>query len=238
MRTYIFSALAALTFGLLTLTPASAENAPWTCMSPAFGCGGAPVAKSHRSHEFAGERTYRRQASGKRNRVAKHEGGVKRVARAERKEQQAEKAPAKVELPERKQAQAQNKPEAKPQTQASTEQPKDKTVPAHKVETEKAYRTTSSQSGMASYYGSESGSQTASGQRFNPSAMTAAHRTLPFGTKVRVTNKNNGRSVIVTINDRGPFIRGRIIDLSTAAAGVIGMKGAGVARVTVERLGG
>ena len=49
MRTYIFSALAALTFGLLTLTPASAENAPWTCMSPAFACGGAPVAKSHRS---------------------------------------------------------------------------------------------------------------------------------------------------------------------------------------------
>ena len=57
--------------------------------------------------------------------------------------------------------------------------------------------------------------------------MTAAHRTLPFGTKVRVTNKRNGKSVIVTINDRGPFIRGRIIDLSTAAAGVIGMKGAG-----------
>jgi rare lipoprotein A len=238
MRTYIFSALAALTFGLLTLTPASAENAPWTCMSPAFACGGAPAAKSHRSHEFAGERTYRRQAGGKRNRVAKHEGGVKRVARAERKEQQAEKAPAKVELPERKQAQAQNKPEAKPQTQASTEQPKDKPVTERKVDTEKAYRTTSSQSGMASYYGSESGSQTASGQRFNPSAMTAAHRTLPFGTKVRVTNKNNGKSVVVTINDRGPFIRGRIIDLSTAAAGVIGMKGAGVARVTVERLGG
>jgi rare lipoprotein A len=228
MRTYIFSALAALTFGLLTLTPASAENAPWTCMSPAFACGGAPAAKSHRSQEYAGERSYRRQASGKRSRtrVAKHEGAVKRVARAERTEKQAEKAPAKVEVPERK------------PTQAAAEQPKDKTIGERKVETEKAYRTTSSQSGMASYYGSESGSQTASGARFNPSAMTAAHRTLPFGTKVRVTNKNNGRSVIVTINDRGPFIRGRIIDLSTAAAGVIGMKGAGVARVTVERLGG
>ncbi len=232
MRTYIFSALAALTFGLLTLTPASAENAPWTCMSPAFACGGAPVAKSHRSREFAGERTYRREASSKRtrNRVAKNEGAEKRVTRAERKEQQADKPQAKVELPERKQTKA--------PAQASTEQPKDKAVAVRKVETEKAYRTTSSQSGMASYYGSESGSQTASGQRFNPSAMTAAHRTLPFGTKVRVTNKNNGKSVIVTINDRGPFIRGRIIDLSTAAAGVIGMKGAGVARVTVDRLGG
>jgi rare lipoprotein A len=238
MRTYIFSALAALTLGLLTLTPASAENAPWTCMSPAFACGGAPVAKNHRAREFAGERTYRRQASGKRtrNRVAKNESAEKRVTRAERKEQQAEKAPAKVELPERKQAQAQNKPEARPQTQASTEQPKDKPIAERKVDTEKAYRTTSSQSGMASYYGSESGSQTASGQRFNPSGMTAAHRTLPFGTKVRVTNKRNGKTVVVTINDRGPFIRGRIIDLSTAAAGVIGMRSSGVAPVVVERI--
>lgn len=97
--------------------------------------------------------------------------------------------------------------------------------------------TQSTQSGMASYYGTESGSQTASGARFNPSAMTAAHRTLPFGTKVRVTNKRNGRSVVVTINDRGPFIRGRIIDLSTGAAGIIGMRSAGIAPVTVEVLG-
>jgi len=94
-----------------------------------------------------------------------------------------------------------------------------------------------SYSGMASYYGSESGSRTASGARFNPSAMTAAHRTLPFGTKVRVTNRRNGRSVIVTINDRGPFVRGRVIDLSSGAAGVIGMRGSGVAPVSLEVLG-
>lgn len=100
-----------------------------------------------------------------------------------------------------------------------------------------AYSGGSAHSGMASYYGSESGSQTASGARFNPSAMTAAHRTLPFGTKVRVTNKRNGRSVVVTINDRGPFIRGRIIDLSSGAAGVIGMRSSGVAPVSVEVLG-
>jgi rare lipoprotein A (peptidoglycan hydrolase) len=93
------------------------------------------------------------------------------------------------------------------------------------------------QSGMASYYGTESGSQTSSGEHFNPSAMTAAHRSLPFGTRVLVTNKRNGRSVIVRINDRGPFVYGRIIDLSTAAADVIGMRGAGVASVTVEVLG-
>jgi rare lipoprotein A len=90
----------------------------------------------------------------------------------------------------------------------------------------------SSFSGMASYYGNESGSKTASGQRFNQNAMTAAHRSLPFGTKLRVTH--GGRSVIVTINDRGPFIRGRVLDLSTGAARAVGLTGAGVGRVTAE----
>ena len=87
-------------------------------------------------------------------------------------------------------------------------------------------------SGMASYYGNESGSKTASGQRFNQNAMTAAHRTLPFGTKLRVTHGD--RSVVVTINDRGPFIRGRVLDLSTGAARAIGLTGAGVGRVVAE----
>jgi rare lipoprotein A len=87
-------------------------------------------------------------------------------------------------------------------------------------------------SGMASFYGNESGSKTASGQRFNQNAMTAAHRSLPFGTKLRVTH--GGQSVVVTINDRGPFIRGRVLDLSTGAARAIGLTGAGVGRVTAE----
>ncbi|WP_392535024.1 septal ring lytic transglycosylase RlpA family protein [Nostoc sp. C117] len=92
--------------------------------------------------------------------------------------------------------------------------------------------------GMASYYGYDgSGNRTASGQRFNPEEMTAAHRSLPFGTQVRVTNTSNGRSVIVRINDRGPYIRGRIIDLSAGAARVLGMMGSGVAQVHVEVLG-
>jgi rare lipoprotein A len=90
-------------------------------------------------------------------------------------------------------------------------------------------------SGMASYYWQ--GQRTASGARFNPSAMTAAHKTLPFGTRVRVTSQSTGRSVVVTINDRGPFVRGRIIDLSRGAASVIGMTGAGVARVSLAVLG-
>jgi rare lipoprotein A len=90
----------------------------------------------------------------------------------------------------------------------------------------------SAQSGIASVYSVESGSKTASGERLNPGTLTAAHRTLPFGTKVRVTNKHNGRSVIVTINDRGPFVRGRIIDLTPAGARVIGFTG--TVPVTVE----
>jgi rare lipoprotein A len=89
-------------------------------------------------------------------------------------------------------------------------------------------------SGIASYYWQ--GQQTASGARFNPNGLTAAHRSLPFGTKVRVTNQSNGRSVVVTINDRGPFIKGRIIDLSRGAASVIGMTGAGLARVSISVL--
>ena len=87
-------------------------------------------------------------------------------------------------------------------------------------------------SGMASYYGNESGSRTASGQRMNANAMTCAHRSLPFGTKLRVTH--GGNSVIVTVNDRGPFIRGRVLDLSTGAARAIGLTRAGVGRVTAE----
>jgi rare lipoprotein A len=92
--------------------------------------------------------------------------------------------------------------------------------------------------GMASYYGYDgSGNRTATGERFNPEGLTAAHRHLPFGTRVRVTNTRNGRSVVVRINDRGPFIRGRIIDLSVAAARILGMMGSGVAPVRVEILG-
>jgi rare lipoprotein A len=91
------------------------------------------------------------------------------------------------------------------------------------------------QSGIASYYWQPQ--RVASGGWFNPNAMTAAHKTLPFGTKVRVTNNNNGRSVVVTINDRGPYIAGRVIDLSAAAAGVVGMKSSGLAPVSVAVLG-
>jgi rare lipoprotein A len=77
-------------------------------------------------------------------------------------------------------------------------------------------------SGLASVYG---GGGTANGEPMNSGALTAAHRTLPFGTRVTVTNNHTGRSVVVRINDRGPFVRGRVIDLSPAAAHAIGVSG-------------
>lgn len=89
--------------------------------------------------------------------------------------------------------------------------------------------------GVASYYGSKfHGRRTASGRIYDMNEMTAAHRTLKFGTKVKVTNLKNRRSVVVTITDRGPFIKGRIIDLSRAAASKIGMLKSGVAKVKIE----
>lgn len=88
--------------------------------------------------------------------------------------------------------------------------------------------------GGASWYALTS--KTASGERMNPAKLTAAHRSLRFGTKVKVTNPETGKSVIVRINDRGPFIKGRVLDLSKAAAGEIGMIRAGHAKVCYEIL--
>jgi rare lipoprotein A len=91
------------------------------------------------------------------------------------------------------------------------------------------------ETGFASYYAHKyHGRTTASGERFDMNAMTAAHKTLPFGTKVKVTNLDNGRSVIVRITDRGPFVKGRVIDLSLAAAKKLDMVRAGVAEVEVR----
>jgi rare lipoprotein A len=90
--------------------------------------------------------------------------------------------------------------------------------------------------GTASYYGPGfHGRRTANGERFNMHALTAAHRSLPFGTRLKVTNQKNGRSVVVRVNDRGPFHGNRIIDLSRGAAAQIGMVHDGLARVRIER---
>ena len=88
------------------------------------------------------------------------------------------------------------------------------------------------QTGIASYY--SQGPRTASGERYNPTAMTAAHRSLPFNTMVRVTNLSNGKWVVVRINDRGPFVRGRIIDVSPAAATELDFTRRGITKVQVS----
>lgn len=93
----------------------------------------------------------------------------------------------------------------------------------------------SAQQGKASWYAMTS--RTASGERASPDTMTAAHRTLRFGTHIRVTNLRNGRSVIVCVNDRGPFVRGRIVDVTKKAAGKLGFLRSGWTRVRVEKTG-
>lgn len=127
-------------------------------------------------------------------------------------------------------------PEHQPETPAPAPQPaaaaKAPTPPA-KPRPEPSYQA----QGKASYYASRHhGRRTASGERLNNNALTAAHRELPFGTQVRVTNLSNERSVVVRITDRGPHGRGRLIDLSQAAARQLGMLRAGVATVRVESL--
>ena len=93
--------------------------------------------------------------------------------------------------------------------------------------------------GVASWYGDDfQGNPTASGERFDARAMTAAHPSLPLGTRVRVTNLANGRSVVVRVTDRGPFVCGRMIDVSSAAARTLGMVESGTARVQLVRLDG
>lgn len=91
----------------------------------------------------------------------------------------------------------------------------------------------SAQCGSASWYALYS--QTASGEQMDPSELTAAHRTLPFGTKLKVTNQENGKSVIVRVNDRGPFIKGRVIDLSKAAANRLGFVSSGVTDICMAK---
>lgn len=116
--------------------------------------------------------------------------------------------------------------EAEPEVSAEEEAPGEGNLPGEEAG-----------EGEASYYGHElAGNRTASGEHFDPAGMTAAHRTLPFGSRVRVTNTRNGRSVVVRINDRGPFVRHRVIDVSRAAAQRLGMLGAGRAQVRLELL--
>ncbi len=131
---------------------------------------------------------------------------------------------AKTVRPERAARPSRSEQASRPSRPQRTARTSPKAVPTGGVHT-----------GVASFYWQPQ--RVASGGWFNPNAMTAAHKTLPFGTRVRVTHLGNGRSVEVVINDRGPYIAGRIIDLSKAAAGVINMQGQGIAKVRMEILG-
>lgn len=124
------------------------------------------------------------------------------------------------------------KPQPKPQTTVKTPNRNNQVATAQVKSIRKGYQ------GIASWYGPGfHGRKTASGERFNQNALTAAHRYLPFGTQVKVTNLRNGNSVVVRINDRGPFTGGRIIDLSAGAARLIGVKSSGIAPVSLQVLG-
>jgi peptidoglycan lytic transglycosylase len=227
MRTSPFRFFTLLTFGLISLAPA--EAAYWQCMGPEVACGGSSYATAERiDTEPSLGRVYVERAAQRleeRHLRVRHSVTYatqpRTVARAMPARKPVRVASVATQIPA-------PQPAVRVADAASSISVVRPAVHRHVVRT---------QSGMASYYGTESGTRTASGARFNPSAMTAAHRSLPFGTKVRVINKRNGRSVVVTINDRGPFVHGRIIDLSTGAAGVIGMRGAGVAPVSLEILG-
>ena len=132
---------------------------------------------------------------------------------------------------------------ASPSRQASQEHnraisfaPKRRVAVARKhtpfASTKKAAATQVASSGIASFY--TEGTKTASGEKFNTHELTAAHPTLPFGTRLRVTNVASGQSVTVRVNDRGPYVRGRVVDVSYAAAETLGMVGGGVAKVKLD----
>jgi rare lipoprotein A len=119
-----------------------------------------------------------------------------------------------------------------PSKKAETTQRPAATTTRRRQDTSTQVASLAKSDGLASYY--SHGSRTASGEKFNPRELTAAHPTLPFGTRVRVTNVTTGRSVTVRINDRGPFVRGRVIDVSHSAAESLGMVGRGVAKVKLD----
>jgi rare lipoprotein A len=123
--------------------------------------------------------------------------------------------------------------------QAAIEQPRRQVSTASVVRRAPAVEPGESQSkasgkshGIASFY--SQGTKTASGEKFDPSELTAAHPTLPFGTKLRVTNQHTGRSVTVRVNDRGPYVPGRVVDVSYSAAEQLGMVGRGIAPVKLD----
>ena len=214
-------------FGSEAAAPAQASQPQAAPRNRAYSGNRAHRASTHAARGGKGTR-------GKRI-AGQHGKGKKAVAQGV---QQAPKAAVTAAKPDSQSAQkkvetagSQKKPETVEKKATAPEAaPK---APAPKAQA--ARPSGGGQQGVASFYWQPQ--RVAAGGWFNPNAMTAAHKTLPFGTRVRVTHQGNGRSVEVVINDRGPYIAGRIIDLSKAAASVIGMTGQGIARFAVEVIG-
>lgn len=196
---------------LLGISGASAAQPGWkhTCEGPAVACSGSEAATMKKAPAAAKAKV----AKAKSAKVASDDAAPAKKA----KKKYAAKKPAKVA-----------------KVQADDEKPAKAKKVAAKKKNSGDGGGSSYQSGVASWYGGNfHGRTTANGEKYDMWALTAAHKTLPFGTRVKVTNTSNGDTVIVRINDRGPFVAGRVIDLSRAAANEIGMGGLAKVKLTV-----
>lgn len=203
----MLAALAAM--GLMGTSSANAA-ARWSCEGAEYVCGGTSRSAAKPTYEDASDATT-----------------AHKVRHANRSEQRSASVSFDDDQPVRR--------SARRARVAATSNDDEGSAPRHRARRSYGDEGGSSFSGMASYYWEPQA--LASGGRFNPNGYTAAHKTLPFGTRVLVTNQRNGSSVEVVINDRGPYVAGRVIDLSKAAAQAINMTGAGVAPVSIRVLG-
>lgn len=214
--------LAITPLAMFSAAQASAAAEDWrqSCAGPAYVCGGAKAA------------TVEPVTKAKPQAVAKSKVKANTLATAKAGDETPVKAKNKVAA-------------AKPKVKVAAKQdddealaPKKKKAKIAKIAKPDDGGGSAYQSGVASWYGGQfHGRKTANGETYNMWEYTAAHRTLPFGTRVKVTNTRNGDAVIVRINDRGPFVGGRVIDLSRAAASDIGIASSGVGRVKLTVLG-
>ena len=228
MRTIFKTLLAVLPLALFAGSPAQAATESWrqSCSGPEYVCGGQATANKP---AFTKATTNKFKSSVAKS-VAKSDDADAPVKAKAKKAKVAkvnsdDNAPVKAKPKKAKVAKADTGDEAPVKAKSK----KAKVAKSNGDEGGSSY-----QSGVASWYGGNfNGRKTANGETYDMWEMTAAHKTLPFGTRVKVTNTNNGNSTIVRINDRGPFVGGRVIDLSRAAANDIGMGGLAPVKLTI-----
>ena len=232
MRSIFKAMLTILPLAVVAQTPANAAAEGWrqNCSGPAYVCGGETDATKKIAAKPVKQSPVATDKPEKVNKVAKVK--VKKPVEVSA-DDETVKAKAKKKIANIA------KPKAKV-AKAAVETADDEDAPKVKKKVAKASKGgggSEYESGMASWYGGNfNGRKTANGEIYNMNEMTAAHKTLPFGTLVRVTNTRSGDSVDVRINDRGPFVGGRVIDLSRAAASDIGVTSSGVAHVKIAIL--